>query len=413
MRRRLVISTIAIVLVVLGALAVPIGLVVYEAAEQQLQSRLDERASTIASLISTDGADGRSTDFAAIADVLGPNDGLQISDPSGDVAFRYVPPGLDSTRVSTRFASDGSRVRIVTDADPLDDQFREQLSILLLLAVGAIIAAAALAAVQARQLARPLERLATRAARIGDGDFSARSFPPTHIPEIDRIGSSLDTSAERVHLMLVAERHFTADATHQLRTGLAGLAMRFEILSHHTEPDVASEARAGLAQTDQMNLTINELLAVARQVSSRQRSEFDPDRLVHDHVDEWRHRFTAARRQIEVVELGETTPVFGTKGLAGQVLDNLIDNALLHGQGTVTITIDGVSVFVSDEGEGMTPDEASEAFQGPVDPAAEHGRGLSLARRLAQVDGGTLDLVEQRPPKFKLTLVRAGQGTTD
>ena len=48
--------------------------------------------------------------------------------------------------------------------------------------------------------------------------------------------------------MLANERHFTADATHQLRTGITGIAMRFEILSMRHEPDVVTEAKAGLAR---------------------------------------------------------------------------------------------------------------------------------------------------------------------
>jgi uncharacterized membrane protein YidH (DUF202 family) len=55
-RRRLVISTIAIVLVVLGTLAVPVGLIVYDAAEQQLDSRLQQQVTQFTNMISVDYA---------------------------------------------------------------------------------------------------------------------------------------------------------------------------------------------------------------------------------------------------------------------------------------------------------------------------------------------------------------------
>ena len=81
--------------------------------------------------------------------------------------------------------------------------------------------------------------------------------------------------------------------------------------------------------------------------------------------------------------------MFGTKGLAGQVIDILIDNALKHGAGAVTLMIDGPSVVVIDQGHGhVEPEKLKTVFDGPVDPSAKHGRGLALARRLAQVDGG-------------------------
>ena len=48
-------------------------------------------------------------------------------------------------------------------------------------------------------------------------------------------------------------------------------------------------------------------------------------------------------------------------------------------------------------------------FDGPVDPAARHGRGLPLARRLAQVDGATLDVVGNRPLRFRFEMVKGNQ----
>ena len=75
MRRRLVVSTIAIVLVVLAALAAPVGLIVYDAAEQQLDARIADQATTIAAAISEDAAEGGETDYDELSSLLGPNDG--------------------------------------------------------------------------------------------------------------------------------------------------------------------------------------------------------------------------------------------------------------------------------------------------------------------------------------------------
>ncbi len=135
---------------------------------------------------------------------------------------------------------------------------------LMVIAVAAIASAALLAGVQARQLARPLERLARSAARVGDGDFSAAAPPPSGISEIDDISRALRLSANRVDRMLESERGFTADATHQLRTGLTGIAMRLELLERDQDPEVAAEATAALTQTHELNLTLDDLLTVAR-----------------------------------------------------------------------------------------------------------------------------------------------------
>ncbi len=414
MRRRLVISTIAIVLVVLGTLAVPVGLIVYNAAEQQLDARLQEQATNIANAISTDVNAGREPNYESASAYLGPSDGVRIISKDGDLLHNQRAEGVESTRISTpRIAVDGSRVIVSTDIDPLDEQFQSQLNILLMLAFGAILAAAALAAVQAHQLARPLERLAARAARIGDGDFSRQPIAKTNIPEIDHIGSALETSSHRVDTMLANERHFTADATHQLRTGITGIAMRFEILSMRGEPDVVTEAEAGLIQTDQLNATIDELLAAARNRSTQERVPYDLTALVNHHAVEWQPRFSAVRRHLSVITATPAPIVVGTMGLAGQVIDILIDNALRHGDGAVTLMIDGPSVVVIDQGKGMSAERLRTVFDGPVDPAAKHGRGLALARRLAQVDGASLDVVGNQPLRIRFRLVRGDHQPAD
>jgi signal transduction histidine kinase len=114
-----------------------------------------------------------------------------------------------------------------------------------------------------------------------------------------------------------------------------------------------------------------------------------------------------------VITANPAPPVFGTKGLAGQVIDILVDNALRHGAGAVTLMIDGPSVVVIDQGPGVTTDKLKTMFDGPVDPAARHGRGLPLARRLAQVDGATLDAVGNQPLRFRFQLVRGDQAPVE
>jgi signal transduction histidine kinase len=405
-RRRLVVSTIAIVLVVLAALAVPVGIVVYRSAENELRARLEEQVVSIASALADDFEAGREPDVDRLQSLLTPGDGLRIISTDGGLLISSIPDDIANPISVVRSGPGQTQIELIADRAPLDDRFREQIYILLALAAGAVLAAAGLAAVQARQLARPLERVAATAARFGEGDFSASRLPTTDIPEIDRITNALRVSGARVDRMLSAERHFTADATHQLRTGLTGIAMRFELLARSSDPEVVEEATAGLTQTEQMNATIDELLAATRDSSTRERTEFDLVDVVDDHVAEWSPRFAATRRSIAVVTI-EPARVIGTKGLAGQVIDILIDNALRHGRGSVTLLVEQSSVTVIDQGPGISDKQLATLFEGPNDPSAPHGRGLPLARRLAQVDGGSVDVVDARPLRVRYRLVRA------
>lgn len=280
---------------------------------------------------------------------------------------------------------------------------------LAVIAGAAIGAAALLAGIQARQLARPLERLARSASRVGDGDFSAGAPPPSGIAEIDAIARALRLSANRVDRMLASERGFTADATHQLRTGLTGIAMRLELLERSEIPAVASEADAALIQVHELNSTLDELLTVARRGSTGERAEIALTELVDHQVADWQQRFAEKRRQI-VVTSGRVDRVVATPGLVGQVLAILMDNALRHGRGTVAILVQDDAVMIEDEGPGIDADRAAGLFDRPNDHRAAHGRGLPLARRLAESDGGRLELVHLCPPTFRLTLVPVRSG---
>ena len=405
MRRRLVVSTIAIVLVVLTALAIPVGIVVYDSAENELRGRMEEQLVAISSSLADDLRAGQEPDVDRLLALLTPGDGLRITSTTDGVVIDEVPPGIVEPISVRRSGPGGTTIDLIADSAPLDDRFREQTYILLGLAAGAVLAAAGLAAVQARQLARPLERVAATAARFGDGDFSSSKLPTTQIPEIDRITNALRVSGARVDRMLATERHFTADATHQLRSGLTGISMRFEILARHPNDEVVDEALAGLSQTEQLNETIDELLSAARDSSTRERTTFELNTVVDDHVAEWSPRFAEARRSISVTTR-ETSPVVGTKGLAGQVIDILIDNALRHGRGSVSLVVEDTSVTVTDQGPGLSDAQVKSVFEGPNDPSALHGRGLPLARRLAQVDGGSVDVAVARPLRIRYRLVR-------
>jgi signal transduction histidine kinase len=281
---------------------------------------------------------------------------------------------------------------------------------LAVIATAAIAAAALLAGIQARQLARPLERLARSAARVGDGDFSVSATPPSGIAEIDSIARAIRLSANRVDRMLESERGFTADATHQLRTGLTGIAIRLELLERDQDPEVVAEATAALVQVHELNSTLDELLAVARRGSTGERTELDLTTLVDHQVADWQQRFAEKRRQI-VVTTGRVNGVVATPGLVGQVIGILLDNALRHGRGTVAILVQDDSVTIEDEGPGISEERAATLFDRPTDHRAAHGRGLPLARRLAESDGGRLELTQRDPATFRLTLVPLHQGS--
>jgi signal transduction histidine kinase len=404
MRRRLVLSTVAVVVVVLVVLLVPVLLIVRNAAEAELQSRLDQQLAAVTAVLVNDLASGQQPDLNAVSGLVGEGDGIRIVGKDGSTLVERNVTGIASPYTASASGPDGTRIQLITSGQELNQRFRDQAIRLGVVALFAILAAAMLATLQARQLASPLERLARSASRLGDGDFSITGPPPSGIREIDDISRALRLSANRVERMLNSERGFTADATHQLRSGLTGVAMRLEMLGANPDPTVAAEAASALAQTHELNVTLDELLRVARKGSTGERTEIDLVEVVDHHVADWQDRFADKRRQL-VVTTGHVHVVMGTPGLVGQVLNIVLDNSLRHGKGTVAILVQDESVTIEDEGAGIPPDRVDTLFDRPDDHQAAHGRGLPLARRLAEADGGRLELVKAKPATLRLTLV--------
>ena len=403
-------STIAVVTVVIVVLLVPILLIVRNAAETELQSRLDQQLASVTTALADDLVAGRLPELGAVDALVAAGDDVRVMTSSGDIIVERGVGAISSPMSSSVAGPAGTTIELITSADELNDRFRDQIGRLAVIALVAIVAAALLAVIQARQLAMPLERLARSASRLGDGDFSVSAQAASGIEEIDSISRAIRLSASRVDRMLQSERAFTADATHQLRTGLTGIAMRLELLERSDDPDVAVEAAAALAQIHELNTTLDELLTVARRGSTGERTDVDMTALVDNQVADWQQRFAAKRRQI-VVTTGTVISVVATPGLVGQVLSILMDNALSHGRGTVAILVQDDSITIEDEGGGITEARAATLFDRPTDHRAAHGRGLPLARRLAESDGGRLELTRLSPPTFRLTLVPSRQGS--
>jgi signal transduction histidine kinase len=257
---------------------------------------------------------------------------------------------------------------------------------------------------QARRLARPLEELSDAARRLGQGDFSVRTTP-VDIPEIDSVGSALNSTAGRLDAMLARERSFSADASHQLRTPLTGLRLRLEAALDHPGQDLRHAITDGIAAADRLEQTIEELLALARDTRSSNITPLDLPGLLEEIEAGWHDRLAAQDRALRVAVDPQAPVSLASTAAVRQVLTVLLDNAATHGFGTVSVTVrnaaDALAIDVSDEGSGITAPEP-ELFTRRSRLADGHGIGLALARSLAEAEGGRLRLTRPAPPTFTL-----------
>ncbi len=400
MRRRLVRNTVLVAVMVLLVLATPVVLLLTRATEDELRSRLTAQATTISSNLVDELLSGAPIKSSTLADLVLAGDRVDILASNGSVIASYGEP-IRNPLHGVAAGPAGTRIDVTTSRSDLQRRIARQLLLLGVLAAGGVLLAAVLAAIFGARVSRPLEQLAASAARLGAGDFSAALPPPSGIREIDDIRSTLSASAARLDQTLSSERSFTGDATHQLRTGLTGIALQLELLATHEDPAVRADALHALEQTDRLTATLDELLDLARGGRGSQRITVDLREIATQHRGDWMQRYQISRRTLGLS--GTSSPVLATPGFVGQIIDILLDNALRHGEGNVHITLSDRQVQISDQGS-IDTDQSTSFFQGSDDPAAPHGRGLALARRLAQADGGRLDLSSLAPSTFTLAL---------
>jgi signal transduction histidine kinase len=257
---------------------------------------------------------------------------------------------------------------------------------------------------QARRIVRPVDELVDAATALGDGDFSVRSHE-SGIPELDALGSAFDSTAARIGTMLERERSFSADASHQLRTPLAGLRLRLENAQRGPEAETQAALRESIGDVERLEATIDQLLTLARDVPPDRGILAVPE-LLDAEQRTWSTVFEQAGRPLVVRCDPGLLPVHASASAIGQVLDALIDNALTHGAGKVQLTAraapGGVAIDVSDEGGGVADADRTHVFE--RGHGTRTGIGLALARSLAEAEGGRLVLGSSRPATFTMIL---------
>lgn len=417
MRRRLLISTLAVAVATVLLLGVPLAFVINRLQVSEASEQVRRDATTLA----------RDLQGRVNADLLPNAAQVGSSLPDRYVIIKQYSVGLvtvgkqpprGDTITAQAFTRDFS-VTVEADDTVLDSRQTQALlgiSALALLAVGVAVL---LAILQARRLTRPLEELARAADRLGSGD--ARPLGRRYgIPELDQVAEGLDGSAQRITDLLSAGRDFAADASHQLRTPLTALSMRLEeMIVSAQDPDVVrEEGAAALAQTERLTDVVGQLLGrVARRSVAGTPVLASVDDVVAQQVVEWDPAFRRLSRKLEVTgEKGLFAYV--TPGSAAQVIATLLDNALVHGAGVVTIrtsqTPRSVVVEVRDEGKGVPQELVPRIFERSVSgrPGGT-GLGLALARSAAAADGGQVVLVRPRPAVFAVFLPHGNAGAGD
>jgi len=404
MRRRLLVSTALIAAAAVLLLGVPLGIVGTRLLQQSATQRLEREADRAATRLAEQRAEGRPIDAALLTEVAAPGHRLEVTLRSGRVVSGGDPVAGRGQRVAADGPAGFRRVVAIAPGNESAERLGTVWLAVGLLSLMAVLAAIVLALVQARRLARPLERLAGRAAGVGHPGFAAQ-HRLSGVPEVDAVEQALTGADARIGDLLRAEREFSANASHQLRSPLTGLRLRLEEIGGLAgDGPIAEEAAAAQGQADRLMETIEHLEAVGRRREAAGASA-DLAAVAAEQVEVWRPRFDAAHRLL-AVHVPDEAPVALAAEAIRQLVDVLLDNALEHGAGATALSVatgPGWSrLAVEDEGPGVADAARELVFLRGHSAAGGSGVGLALARDLVRRGGGELSV--RRGARFEAVL---------
>ncbi len=304
-------------------------------------------------------------------------------------------------------------VILARPAAPLNHDLLTLWIILGSIAVLAMLIAAVLAFALTRWVSRPLAGLDSAAGRLAEGDLTSRAVVDSGPPEIRRLSTTFNTMAGRLEALVHGNRAVIADVSHQLRTPLAALRLRLDLLAADTDPDTGHELAGALEELARLSRLVDGLLAVARAENVVPvPAAVDVAEVAAERVSSW-HPVADDRGIGLEVAASSRGPVLAWigEGHLEQVLDNLIANALeaLSAGRQITVrteaTAAGAQVTVTDNGPGMNAEDRDRAFlRFSTSNPNGTGLGLAIVHRLVTSNGGTAALTETPGGGLTVTL---------
>ena len=281
-----------------------------------------------------------------------------------------------------------------------------------------VAAALALSWYLSRRVYQSATELAHAATVIADGHYDFRVSAPRLGREFDEIAVAFNTMADSLGRVEHSRRQMLADLAHEMRTPVAIVEAYLEALEDGVKP-LDDDAIAVLRDQSRRLTRLSKDVAALSDAEHRART-IDARwtsiaRLVATATTVWEPRYRAKGVTLTSTAATDLPDVWADPERLGQVLANLLENGLRHtpSGGTVVIgaraTHDGVTVVVSDSGDGVLPEHLPHLFDRfyRVDAARDRvhggaGIGLAIAKALVDGHGGSIKADSQG----------LGQGTT-
>jgi signal transduction histidine kinase len=313
-----------------------------------------------------------------------------------------IPNLFAGTKVHARAPGEQSAAAPVTNQH-VADVHRFLTASLVALAVMFVVSIA-LGCLLSGRLLRPLRTITATAQHISARNLDQRLALAGRDDELKQLGATLDQLFERLQASFESQRHFVANASHELRSPLAGQRTIIEVALADPEADtdtLRSACEAVLALGEQQEHLIEALLALATSEQGiEQWKTVDLAEITRTVLSG--HGQEAQRRRIHIGTTIGTATMAGDPKLVQSMVANLVDNALRHNMAgghieISTTTIDGQArIAIRNTGPAIPSDQVERLFRpfqqlgNPRTHTGGHGLGLAIVDAIANAHGAEL-----------------------
>jgi signal transduction histidine kinase len=425
--RRIALAVIALVAVLLGVAAIPLG--VLTANQDRRDFRTDSlAAATTVSSVAEEFLSDRTTGVQLAKSIAGlkrRGDVVAVYAADGHrVAGANPVPGVTPANVAYRGPGQRPRmysaserltvvVPVTNDArgirlgsvalarstEPLEHRLTVLRGWLAAVSAAALLAAALIATALARWVSRPLGALEGAAQHLGDGDFTARAPVAAGPPEVRKLAGIFNRMADRLETLVSGHQAMMADVSHQLRTPLAALRLRLDVLAMQAPDHLVEELAGAHDEIGRLSRMVDGLLAVARAENvTAAPVPVQVEAVIRDRCAAWKPAADEKPVELSATAIEPLTARM-REGHLEQILDNLLANAIeaVPAGGNITLAAlqagSRITVVVADDGPGMSAQQMRAAFRrfASARPGGT-GLGLAIVHRLITADGGTAEL---------------------
>ncbi len=279
---------------------------------------------------------------------------------------------------------------------------------------GALVLSVTLVQVLARGVTAPLREMTAATSAMAGGDYSQRVLVDS-VDEVGQLAAAFNAMAETLADLERQRDDLISNVGHELRTPIAVLHGNLENLLDEVVDDERHTLEIMLRQTDRLGRLVGELLDLSRLeggVGSFEPADMDLVAMARTAVAEAELRTPPPRIEVDAPD---TLVIEGDPRRLHSVIGNLLDNAIRHGgeAGPISVTISGsesiVTLTVTDRGPGVPAQDLDRIFDRYYRSESRRsgdglGLGLAIARRVADLHGGTLSAANADPSGLIMTL---------